>query len=454
MAASFWGRPGTRDPKAGDLAFIGWASATYLFINIFVRGSLAEFAASAFFPWLLWGMWLITAESGRFAAGAGVIAVSLTLLVLTHNAVALYAAILLVTVLPILFRPAGWRGWAAWAGGGAMAACLSAFFFVPFLLEREFIRLDNVAFTGFKDHFLRLGHLLSLTSWNLGTSGYGVSHTMPRHQGFLLPFALTGGAIALCVFKDSRLRRKTLILLALSLLTLAMTMSPSDWLWDNVRLLQLTQFPWRWLSLNATVLALLVPAFGLATRFRRTYLAAAATVLLLNVGLYGGPGPQWRRWEFDANPELIRAGKNRTAVDDEYGPVWRDTISFHPVPAGSPPWRCRVDARREEKEIIAGVNYFPGWKAFWLPDGSAGKREIPVEYSMTGLIQVRLPAGPGGQVELEFANTPLRLAMKLLSGVSLVVFLALAFLVIASGHAWARIGTGDGPRAADRHRGL
>ncbi len=227
LGASFWAEPGTSDHTSGDFAFAGWASATYLFTNIFVRGSLSEFAASALLPWLFWGIWLITADARKYAKGAGVIAIALTLLILSHNAIAVYAVMLVALPLPILFRPAGGRGWTAWAAGGAMAACISAFFAVPVLLEKPFVRLSNVAIPDVRYHFLRFDHLLSLGTWGLGLSGQDLDRTMPRHQGLLLPFALAAGVIAFRYFDGARLRRKTLALLALNGLTLLMCMLPS-----------------------------------------------------------------------------------------------------------------------------------------------------------------------------------------------------------------------------------
>ncbi len=448
LASGFWASPGATDRTSGDFAFAGWASATYLFINIFVRGSLSEFAASALIPWLLWGMWLISADARRYAKGAGAIAISLTLLVLCHNAIALYAVLLVCLPLPFLFRPAGSRGWFAWAAGGAMAACMTAFFAVPVWVEKPFVRLANLLPREVRDHFLRVDHLLSLGAWNLGLSGQDLNRVMPRHQGLLLPFALIAGVIAFRYFDSAELRRKTLTLLTLSALTLFMAMLPSVWLWEHLRPLLYTQFPWRWLSVNATVSALLVPALALAIRrrgtdlARHTYTVLAGAVLIVNLGLYGGPGPGWQRWQFDPSPDLVRADKTRTTVDEEYGPVWRNSNFSHPVRPGDAmagsvevksipnlqsPWRWEVGVRGAATPVVVGANYFPGWRAYWHPNGAPAASEVPVEIDRpTGLILVRLDAGDPGHLELQYANTPVRQALKIFSAASAAAFLAVA----------------------------
>lgn len=441
LAAHFWARPHACDFHAGDLAFTAWASATYLLIDIFVRGSLAEFAASCFAPWVIWGLWLLTANSRRYVAGASIIAVSLALLALSHNAVAVYMLMLLAVPLPLLLRPCGWRGWLSFGAGGAFAGGLSAFFAVSAALEKSFVRLENVIFRDVRDHFLRVEHLLALGQWNLNLSCQDAACTMPRHQGLLLPLALLGGAAAFRTFRTKRLRAKAAIFLVLAGLTLTMAMPPSVWLWDHVRILQYTQFPWRWLSLNSVMLALLVPAFGVALRLhgseiaQRCYGVAVGAVLLLDIGLYGGPPPSARQWDFDPNPEPVLRDRARTAIGDEYGPIWRPTEYSHPVAAGellaqdvpvnkaalpSSPWRWMVGTRLSDCHVIAGAHYFPAWRAYWSTHTPSPRQELRVE-DASGLVAVTIPSGSPGYLELEFTNTPVRRALKILSASSLIL---------------------------------
>ena len=212
--------------------------------------------------------------------------------------------------------------------------------------------------------------------------------------------------------------------------------------------MQYTQFPWRWLSLNVTALALLSPALAAALQrrgtdlARHTYTVLAAAVLVINVGLYGGPGPSWFRWEFDPSTDRIRAAKTRTTADEEYGPVWRKADFSHPVRAGNAlfenaevkpeaaAWRWQIGPCEATTPVVLGVNYFPGWQASWHASGASTAAELPVEVDRpTGLILIQLAPGASGSLSLNYTNTPLRLALKIFSAASLAVFLALAIYV-------------------------
>ncbi len=212
--------------------------------------------------------------------------------------------------------------------------------------------------------------------------------------------------------------------------------------------MQYTQFPWRWLSLNATASALLVPALSLAIRMRgtdlarHTYAVLTGAVVLINVGLYGGPEPGWSLWQFDPSTDLVRAQKTRTTVNEEYGPIWRKSDFSHPVGAGEAVaenaetkpaskegehWRWHVGVRDDTTRVVLGVHYFPGWRAYWHPNGSPSASELPVEIDRpSGMILVRLAAGGNGSLELKYANTDARLALKIFSAASASAFLALA----------------------------
>jgi hypothetical protein len=442
FAARYWGSRSNSDGHAGDLAVLGWASATYSMTNLFVRGSFAEFAASCFAPWVIHGLNLIGSDHRRYAKGAAVLAVSIALVVLSHNAIAVYMLLLLAGPLPLLLMPHGARGWSSLIAGGMFGALACAFFLVPAVLEKDWVGLDRVLVLQVHDHFLTISHFFAFSQWNLGLSGSGPAFTMPRHQGPLLPLAIGGACLSMFLLPKGDARRRTGILLGLALLTLALTLPLSAPLWDLLPLLQYTQFPWRWLSINTVMLAALLPAFDFAlrargeNRSRGTYSLLVTATFLVSMALYGGPSQQWPRLQIDATPEALRAEVTRTALADEYGPIWRPLNFAHPVaadqalaenttavPLAGAPWRWSIGTRTATTRVTLGVHYFPGWKARWFENDLDTKAELPVA-SSDGLVQLTLPEGPSGTLVLEFTDTPLRAGLKVLSSGSLILGLA------------------------------
>lgn len=442
LAARYWAPRDGRDDEAGDIAFVGWGSVTYLFTNVFVRGSFAEFAASCFFPWVLLGMWLVSRGGRRSVRGALVLAAALSLLVLSHNAIAAYVALIALPMCALL-PPKGLRGWLAGAAGGVAALGMTAFFAVAAAVEKPFVRLDAVTDVDFHDHFVRLDHLFAVGTWNVGVSGQSDGCTMPRHLGLLLPFALLAALLAYRLTEHPRLRRKLVVAAALAALPLFMATRASVWIWELVGMLRYTQFPWRWLSLTAAPLALVLPALGVVLRqrgeetLRQAFLVGVAAVLLVNVGAYGGPNHGWTTWRFETDDAHIVIHDERTTLGDEYGPIWRPTRLTHPISSGalSAPgisieapasvsgatWTWELPARPGEQRTVVGLNYFPAWTARWRDAGGA---VIPLPVlDDAGLVQVNVPAGGAGRLELHFANTPLRLRLKLLAAAVLAVFL-------------------------------
>ncbi|HXF64142.1 MAG TPA: hypothetical protein VNK95_21120, partial [Caldilineaceae bacterium] len=191
--------------RAALLSAVVYVYVPYHLLNLYVRANLAESMAFVWLPLCLWGARTATLRpSLRSAAG---LAVSYAGLMLTSNLViVLFTPLLGLYLLVVTWgyalppelnaRRAGWGTRAGWwlrrslapALGILAGLGLSAIFWLPMVLERQYVRVDQW-FGGrydFRGHFVYFFQLFS-PRW-----GFGVSTTGPDDPiGFQLgPAAL------------------------------------------------------------------------------------------------------------------------------------------------------------------------------------------------------------------------------------------------------------------------
>ncbi|MDD5342452.1 MAG: hypothetical protein PHI73_03915 [Patescibacteria group bacterium] len=215
--------------------------------GIYLRGSFAELLAMAWWPLILFSL-------NRFAA-------TLRLRHLLTLAIATAALMLSHNVLSIIFIPiAGaylliiaWRRWRVIffsLGTAIIGAGLSAWFWLPALVEKKYINLQ-LNFTGnwnYTENFINLIQLIS-TEW----------------KNYIFLIGLTGLAvIALALYvlleapgQRSNYGRKIWFWLVIFVAAVFMSSYLSRFLWDRIYFLHYFQFPWRWLSLVNLVTAVL-----------------------------------------------------------------------------------------------------------------------------------------------------------------------------------------------------
>ncbi len=439
-----FGRKGGGLLGAATFAF----SPYIMLINPHVRGDLAEVFALALFPWALWSWERLWHDGGRGMFFAAVIFTSATLL--SHNLTGLTLIVLLIAL-------SLWRwlidkcqarfGWALLAG--VLVAALTAYFWLPFLLERQHIRL-NVAGEGhydFRNHFVLLSELLSplpRLDWRAATA------TPPMTVG-LLPLLLAAGGVIVVLRQRVQLRRISFYIIT-GLCFLWLITNKSQPLWELLPGMQFYQFPWRFLGPVAVLLIPPVAALGNLSLSEKPYAAfLAACLLLLFVSALPGLYPiPWGADDFGpVTPhslltlELQGRWRGTTSTDDfipttvtmipspqqslldsyDHPPV--DRVNRYTLPAETTvtvlpevPWRNTFIVHTPKKvQLRLYLFYFPGWKAYI--DGE----EAPIKIANPeGFITVWVPAGEH-TVSLRFTDTPPRRLGWIVAGGGLFIFL-------------------------------
>ncbi|MGC9348901.1 MAG: 6-pyruvoyl-tetrahydropterin synthase-related protein [Anaerolineae bacterium] len=436
----------------GLLGAIGFSFAPYIqLINPHIRGDLAEVFSLACLPWALWGWECVwqSRETGR-PLGSVVSAVLWTAATfLSHNLTGL-SAILLVAAI------SAWRWLVERRGrslGIAMATAavfvlLTAFFWLPFVAERDAIMLD-VAGEGhydFHNHFVRFRELLKpMGRIDHRSTSIGVPMTVGPQ---ILAFALLG--VLLKITQSAKSPRGSisalgpyLVLTALCLLLVTECSLP---IWESVPGLAYFQFPWRFLGPLAVLLIPLLATLGRIRRFR--WVLAAAAAILLVAGAYGlypipwassfGPITQQAivqaelqgRWRgttstndfVPSTVDMIPGPEAQVLASYEDPPV--DRVNRYTLPKGAQvevvpdvPWVNRFNVTTDEAFILRLFLFdFPGWQA--TIDG----RSVPIEVAHPeGFITIRVPPGDH-EVVVRFRDTAVRRLAWAVTGMGVTAF--------------------------------
>lgn len=442
------------------LASAAYTLAPFHLANVYVRGdSLSEFYAYAWYPLVLLGAVELRrrATAGRFAVLAG----GYALLVLTHNVSAMLFSPLVVAwiVVDAAAHARGRVGRAIGLGAGALALglVLSAGYWLPALRERSLVQLQEQT-TGYLHY---AGHFRGedLVQWRPihdyridatgDPFGMGLAQAALGLAGAVA--ALAAPALRVGAGEEPRGRRARwpALLLVGALAGYTWLITPtSRVVWDSVPLLEYAQFPWRMLSVQALLVALLgarVPAL-VGGRWRAP-LAGALVALLGAAGMGGLRVDRLPITEADVTPERLMlyetySGNIGSTVRHEYlpaGMVPRPHVSAVQLGAGGKPPPLALEgvvgaARalvvapgREEWEIaLPGpallafhTAFLPGWTA--TVDGAPHPVQ-PLEG--LGLVGLRLEAGTH-RVGIAYRGTRTQRYATLASTAALGVWLGL-----------------------------
>jgi hypothetical protein len=436
----------TRRDDAALVAAVAYTFTPYRFVDLYMRGDLAEYAALCFIPLALWCYRELARcppeRRVRFALGASF---SHAALLISHTIIGQWAteAIAVVALLSIL--PAWYRGDRKPALATAMAMAgavgLAAFYVVPALLEKKFASLElltNGYYTA-SDHLVPWELFFRFRYFDYHVDGnfwdpHGVR--MPFTIG--IPLAAAAGLALLCLFARAPRRRLVPGLiwwLAVALLLYLMTPSAQQ-LWPALPFGEYVGFPWRLLALVATFGAAAIgsswaAAIPSSTRWRWPLALAAAAA----IGVEGRHYVQaW--FPMTPPPRGITATYiqrlNNELSSGEHRPAG---ITFMPTAARTKLAEKLPGIETLETQQPRGNEYEIGATAkfpadidldtFWFPGWDVDLRSGPgtptLAQSPTGLIRIHLPVAGTYQLHVAFHHTPVRAAAELMTLFSLLL---------------------------------
>lgn len=368
----------------GTLAFIG---SPYLLYDLYTRGSVGEILA--FLPASM-GMYSIVADKPwLFAIAVGGLIVS-------HNTLALLFLGVFVVFIITLGRWGFLRQLLLGMG-------LAAFFWVPAIVEKQYVRFDTITVSNPMEYTIGLR-----TLWLTGLAG-----------------VLAG--IFFLFGKVKKHEKITSIAFALNTISLFFVLPISAFFWSIRPVASLVQFPYRMLAVAALMTPWIVASVG--EKFIRQKIIITGIVLVILVL------PAWyqlQKISFVMREEgYYTTNEGTSTVADEYMPKWVSVIPDNRAPEriifqngrGTVVYEylntqkvvAHVDASEESLLRLQNV-YYPGWGV--TVDGKL----VPVTYqNSNGFMEVSVSAGKH-TVEAEFRETVMRFLADMVSVISIIIW--------------------------------
>jgi len=447
-ARQFYGRSGAA------VSALLWAFLPYQQVNLFVRGAMGEFAALQWLPVAAFlGLWGIRS---RRTLPVILAAVAHGALIVTHAITAMTATAALLA----LFLGAEWHwrrriSWRPLLTIG-LAVGLSAFYWMPALLERSWVRTEALT-SGpwvYSNHFLTWPQWLNVFSWGHGPSASGNRSEMALHVGLgSLAFLIAGWWLVSAREGCDRKQRWPLVAgTTLAAAVLFFTLAISDPVWRRIPLLSYVQFPWRLLGLAGFFLAW-VGGCAIDTAMARGLVASPRRKLALGAALcFIVLSPPWHRGGIREEPPLIAERPSdedlmsrhwAMTAEDEFLPRWVEEKWPKEFPAQEaraiPPagdvavsrnpgggWDISVGLTKRSR-IVFGQYYSPGWRL-----EHDGQPAGTLAQDSCGLVAFSAPAGQS-RFTLSRARTSAQEAGDWISIAALLFCIGIAALWLLPG---------------------
>ena len=481
----WWARTVFHSRTAAAIASLAYTFAPFHMVNVYVRGdSLSEFYAFIWYPLILWTLKRLVLHPSRSRLMNAALAYGA--LILTHNVSALiFSPFALLYGVVVTFTHTELRGdhtqrplpiLGYLLAAFVMGMVFTAWFWMPAIIETRYTQMGPEFTEGY---FHYVNHFRSLNlvqrKWAFD---YQVADTTQDAGPFAMGaiqalFALMG--ISVLIWQDliKRVststqqvnRRRALkserLTLMLSLVGSTLMITPwSRPLWDTLPLLPLTQFPWRFLSVqacfSAVVTGALLENWSTPTTPRRMPFGLGAPRLALSVllgianisaGMIALHPERLVLQASDVNwTNLLLyetfTGNIGTTIRYEYLP--RDVVprlyiseavidgSGHVIPEGRGASTARLLTRTPTQQrwrvtlpqgpttVAFPINWWPGWQA--LVDG-AQTPTAPMPGS--GRLALTLDAGTH-HVTLRLRPTPLERIALVITVLPIVLYMGSA----------------------------
>lgn len=288
----FWGKLG------GLVSSIFYSFSPYHLLDVYIRGSVGEVWAMAFFPAFLYAYTkFIFLRKIKYLALSSIF---LSLIIFSHNILALmFFVFVLLYFLLFLFTEKNKIDFTIKTFYIIVLGLgLSSIFWVPAILETKYavgLQIFNTA-SGFPDLYQLL-----IPSWGSGFSGGDMNNQMSFQIGLANLMAVFIGLIV-SIFQIINKNKKSIysiFFISCFIFLIFLMLNISSFIWNTLPLMNYFQFPWRLLSLEVLIASFLAGnAFSLSlkNKFLKYFLFLFLIFISVSLGVgYATPAHYFAR---------------------------------------------------------------------------------------------------------------------------------------------------------------
>lgn len=385
---------------AGLISSLLYILLPYRIVDLYARGSIGESVAFAIFPILIWLM----LKRSMF------VSVIFATLILTHN---IMAVLFLPVILLFALTQKSIKTFVyLFLGFG-----LSAFFWLPALVEKQNIALSITPIADRSLYFLKFQDLV-LPKWGYGlpteTNGFGYQIGWPHFLIFIF------ASMAVVFLKNKKLAA-ALVFLILGLTSLMFPFTSI--IWQSVPFLKEINYPWTLLAPIGFLLTLLSGILA-----EKKVFGFISIILVFFAAIFVLPNARPEKYINKGDGYYV-SNDATTTSSDELMPVWvksKPTERFDKkieIVEG----KGQIDGMlfdskvvnfkailASDSKITVNTVYYPGWQ--FIDNGV----KIPISYkNFRGLISLDLSKGEHSIVG-KISDTPLRFWSNVISVISLL----------------------------------
>ncbi len=397
-----------------------YAFSPYHLLDMYVRGDVAEILALSIIPLVFLSiekfiekkgyLWLL--RGGFFYA----------LLILSHNGISLTFTPLFIIY--CFFRAKNMKILFNLSLIFILGLCLSAFFWIPAIMESSFVNAKLFIGDNFKSNFLNFNQIV-FSKWGFGPDVNSPGGLAPQIGIVYISSLIISSLIFLRNLKKERLFG---FWICAFIVTIFMTTSYSFIFWKNINTLKLLEFPWRFIAV-ASFTASAAIGYLLNLTKNKIILFSVLLVFLISVVpfiktedyeiksdsfyneypyttyFHGEASSVWTAGDFSEN------AKNQFEVISGRAKILN-------INKKSALHTFLIDADNNTR-ILDNTVYFPGWRV------SIDNKKVPIEFqdiNHRGLITFSVPEGKH-LINIRFEESLLRLLADIISVVALILFI-------------------------------
>lgn len=400
-------------PYIAYIAATFFVIAPYKFLNMYVRGNIAESLGLAFTCFSLM-------IADRFIKGKTsfvYVGISFALLLLTHNISAMIGIpfVIAYVIFSVIVLKKSVRILRNVFFACLIALGISAFFWIPVVIETSQTKLSELS-TDYLGFFPTIKEII-YSPWGFGSFVQGISPgKMSPQIGIAHTVVFIGALLSLLyVFLKKPAKRQIyfgLFFIAIVCISIFLSLSYSQIVWDRIIFLSFVQIPWRFIGM--VILCISVLTGFMLIQIRHTGVRYGIGIFLLVLLYYSNRNHiRVNQYIVFENPfETAQIYGPSTTSKDEHMPKSAPHIYSAPIADGElfpnvgiskrTVWKSNNHIFILESTASAqfrdNTSYFPGWVAFI--DG----KETKILYENDPLYRLRIEV-PTGNHTVQFLFT-------------------------------------------------